>query len=231
MRWRAVSADGHVSRASSPSASGIARRRRPRPSAPAGPTTTEHLVRWLYFLALALLAGGLGFRLLIVRGPLGEAAQRRFYQLLGVGVVGALEVGIVAFLLRAEDALQLPFVNFLYGDLSPLAKTRFGYAFVAMTLGFALVAALVFLAWLSDREWLLWPAFVLALGFASGPLALGPLGGGRRSSSLSELADWPHLSAAALWVGGLVQLAFVIWPLAPELRREPSCASRAWRRC
>ena len=74
-------------------------------------------------------------------------------------MVGALEVGILAFLLRAEDALQLPFVDFLYGDLSPLAKTRFGYAFVAMTLGYALVAALVFLAWLTDREWLLWPAF------------------------------------------------------------------------
>ena len=36
-------------------------------------------------------------------------AQRRFYRLLGVGAVGALEVGILAFLLRAEDALQLPF--------------------------------------------------------------------------------------------------------------------------
>src|SRR6202008_3017220 len=105
--------------------------------------------RWLYFVALALLAGGLGFRLLLVRGPRGEGAPRRVYQPLRGGVLGALEVGILAFLLRAEDALQLPFVDFLYGDLSPLAKTRFGYAFVAMTLGYALVAALVFLAWLS----------------------------------------------------------------------------------
>ena len=29
-----------------------------------------------------------------------------------------------------------------------------------------------------------------------------------------------HLSAAALWLGGLVQLALVVWPLAPELRRD-----------
>src|SRR5581483_7870727 len=36
----------------------------------------------------------------------------------------------------------------------------------------------------------------------------------------STVADWLHLSAAALWVGGLVQLAFVVWPLAPELRRN-----------
>jgi len=220
VRWRAVSADGHV--VSGVFTFGVRMAAPPATEAfgAGGPTTAEHLVRWLYFVALALLAGGLGFRLLIVRGPLGEAGQRRFYKLLGVGVIGALEVGIVAFLLRAEDALQLPFVNFLYGDLSPLAKTRFGYAFVAMTLGYALVAALVFLAWLSDREWLLWPAFLLALGFASGLSLSGHSAADAGSSSFSELADWLHLSAAALWVGGLVQLAFVIWPLEPGLRRQ-----------
>lgn len=220
VRWRAVSADGHV--VSGVYTFGV--RVRPPPATEAfgagGPTTSEHLVRWLYFLALGLLAGGLGFRLLIVRGPLGEAAQRRFYRLLGVGAVGALEVGILAFVLRAEDALQLPFVDFFYGDLSPLAKTRFGYAFAAMTLGYALVAALVFLAWLTDREQLLWPAFLLALGFASGLSLSGHSAADAGSSWLSELADWLHLSAAALWVGGLVQLAFVIWPLEPSLRRQ-----------
>jgi copper transport protein len=40
------------------------------------------------------------------------------------------------------------------------------------------------------------------------------------SSWLSQLADWLHLTAATLWVGGLVQLAFVVWPLEPELRRR-----------
>jgi copper transport protein len=220
VRWRAVSADGHV--VSGVYTFGV---RRMAPSASdafgaGGPTTEEHAVRWLYFVALALLAGGLGFRLLVVRRPFGPAAQRRFYQVLGVGVLGALEVGILAFLLRAEDALQLPFVDFLYGDLSPLAKTRFGIAFVAMTLGYALVAALVFLAWLTDREQLLWPAFFLALGFASGLSLSGHSAADAGSSSLSELADWLHLAAASLWVGGLVQLAFVVWPLEPELRRR-----------
>ncbi|HSB37699.1 MAG TPA: copper resistance protein CopC [Gaiellaceae bacterium] len=220
VRWRAVSADGHV-------VSGVftfgVREKAPQATeafGAGGPTTEEHVVRWLYFVALALLAGGLGFRLLVVRGPLGPRAQRRFYGLLGIGAVGALEVGILAFLLRAEDALQLPFVNFLYGDLSPLAKTRFGTAFVAMTLGYALVTALVFLAWLTEREGLLWPAFLLALGFASGLSLSGHSAADAGSSWLSQLADWLHLAAASLWVGGLVQLAFVVWPLEPELRRR-----------
>ena len=220
VRWRAISADSHV--VSGVFTFGVRHRAPPATEAfgASGPTTTEHVVRWLYFLALALVAGGLGFRLLIVRGPLPPRAQRRFYWLVGAGAVGAIEVGALAFILRAEDALQLPFGPFFYGDLSPLVATRFGTAFVAMTLGFALVTALLFLAWLTDRTWLLWPAFLLAVGFASGLSLSGHSAADAGSSWLSELADWAHLAAASLWVGGLLQLAFVVWPLAPELRRR-----------
>ena len=221
VRWTAVSADGHV--VAGVFTFGVRQRAPPATEAfgASGPTTEEHLVRWLYFLALALLSGGLGFRLLVLRGPLRPETERRFYGVLAVGAVGAIEVGIFAFLLRAEDALQLPFGKFLYGDLTPIAGgTRFGTAFVAMTLGFALVSALVFLAWLTDRTWLLWPAFVLSLAFASGLSLSGRSAADAGSSWLSQLADWAHLAAASLWVGGLVQLAFVVWPLEPEQRRR-----------
>jgi putative copper export protein len=131
-----------------------------------------------------------------------------------------LEAGIVAFLLRAEDALQLPFGRLLYGDLSPIVGgTRFGQAFIAMTLGFALVTALLYLAWLTDRPLFLWPAFLLGLGFASGLSLSGHSAADAGSSWLSALADWIHLSAATLWMGGLIQLVAVVWPAAPELRR------------
>jgi len=89
-----------------------------------------------------------------------------------------------------------------------------------MTLGFALVSAFVFLAWLTDRTVLLWPAFALALGFASGLSLSGHSAADAGSSWLSALADWVHLAAASLWVGGLVQLAFIVWPLAPDERRR-----------
>jgi copper transport protein len=220
VRWHALSSDGHV-------VSGIwtfgVRVAAPPPTeayGASGPTRTEDFVRWAYFLGLMLLVGGLGFRLLIVRGPLPPKAQSRFFKLVGLGVVVVLEVGIVAFLLRAEDALQLPFGRLLYGDLSPIASgTRFGTAFIAMELGFALVAAVVYLAWLLDRDELLWLAFLLALGFASGLSLSGHSAADAGASWKSELADWVHLSAACLWLGGLIQLALVMWPLAPELRR------------
>jgi copper transport protein len=219
IRWQALSSDGHV-------ISGVftfgVRARAPAPTAAfgaSGPTRTEHVVRWVYFLALALLVGGIGFRLLVVRGALSPRAERRFYVITGAGAIATVDVGIAAFILRAEDALQLPFGRLLYGDLSPIAHTRFGTAFIAMTLGFALVSALLFLAWLTDRSGFLWPAFVLGLAFASGLSLSGHSAAESGSSWKSQLADWAHLSAACIWIGGLVQLAVVIWPLMPEMRR------------
>ena len=221
VRWHALSSDGHVVSGVWTFGVGVAAPPPTEAYGASGPTRTEHAVRWAYFLALVLLVGGLGFRLLIVRGELPPQAESRFYKLTGLGVVAVLEVGIVAFLLRAEDALQLPFGRLLYGDLSPIASgTRFGTAFIAMTLGFASVAALLYLSWLLERRALLWLAFALALGFASGLSLSGHSAADAGSSWKSELADWVHLSAACLWLGGLVQLALVVWPLAPELRRE-----------
>jgi copper transport protein len=221
VRWHALSGDGHV-------VSGVftfgVRAKAPPPTeafGASGPTTTEHVVRWLYFLALALVVGGLGFRLLVLRrGSLTPPAEKRFYVTVGIGVVAAIDIGVAAFLLRAEDALQLPFGRLLYGDLSPLARSRFGDAFIAMTLGFAVVAALVFLAWLTDRTVLLWPAFVLALGFGSGLSLSGHSAADPGASWKSQVADWAHLSAASLWIGGLIQLVLVVWPLMPDLRRD-----------
>src|SRR5438552_6758140 len=89
-----------------------------------------------------------------------------------------------------------------------------------MTLCFALVAALLYLAWLTDRTVFLWPAFLLGLGFASGLSLSGHSAADTGSSWVSELADWVHLSAAMLWLGGLVQLVAVVWLAAPEIRRE-----------
>ena len=209
VRWSAISNDSHVGhgvftfgvRVKAPALS--------QAYGASGPTASEHVVRWLYFICLALVTGGLGFRLLVLRGDATPAAERRFYRLTGAGVIGALEVGIVAFLLRAQDALQLPFTSFLYGDLSPFAHdTRFGEAFVAMELGFAFVAALLFLSWLTGRRSLLWPAFLLSLGLGSG-LSLASHQADDRGW-LPSFADWVHLSAATLWIGGLLSLGLVV---------------------
>ena len=210
VRWSAISNDSHVGHGVYTFGVRMAAPALSEAFGSTGPGTSEHIVRWLYFICLALLTGGLGFRLIVLRGAATPEAERRFYRMTGAGVIGALEVGIVAFLLRAQDALQLPFTSFLYGNLSPFANdTRFGEAFVAMELGFSVVAALLFLAWLTERRWLLWPAFLLSLGLGSG-LSLASHQSDDRGW-LPSLADWTHLSAATLWIGGLLSLGFVVW--------------------
>lgn len=221
IRWYALSTDGHT-------VSGVYTFGVRVPAPPvleaygaSGPTRTEDAVRWAYFLSFALLLGGMAFRLVVLPRTVPAAAERRSFIVIGLGSVLVVEVGIAGFLLRAEDALQLPFGRLLYGDLSPIATgTRFGLAFIAMTLAYALVTALVFLAWLTDRIRLLWPALGIGLVFASGLSLSGHSAVDAGASWLSELADWVHLTAASIWVGGLVMLAVVVWPRAKELRRS-----------
>jgi copper transport protein len=221
VRWRATSSDGHTGSGVYTFGIGVT----PPPPTEAygasGPTWTDDAARWAFFVVLALLLGTIGLRLLILREPLPSRLSNRLYGLAAASGVAVLNVGIAAFVMRAADALQVPFVDLLYGDLSPIAtKTRFGVSFVAMTLGYSLVTALVLLAWILDRPRLQWPAFLIGLGFATGLSLSGHQGVEPNSTFLTGLADWLHLVAAILWVGGLVALATCVWPLAPDLRRR-----------
>jgi hypothetical protein len=194
-----------------------------------GPTRTEDVVRWAYFLSLSLVVGGLGFALLVLRG-VPPAVASRLYKLIGLGVVATLEVGILGFILRAEGALQLPFGKLLYADLTPIASgTRVGAAFMAMTMGFVLVAFLVYFAWLLDRVILLWPAFFLALGFSSGLSLSGHQAADRGSSWGTELGSTSGARCSG-WVGSSCsRSACGHWPESSVAMR--SCASRGSRPC
>jgi copper transport protein len=220
VRWQAMSADTHVVSGVWTFGVGVAAAPVEEAYGAGGPGAAEHVVRWLWFLGMALTVGALGLRLIVLRGlAVPQALTRRIAVAAGLGAVVTLQAGIAAFSLRAEDSLQLPFGRFLYGDLSPLAKTRFGEAFVVMTLVFALVLALVYLAWLLDRTVFLVPAFALAIVFVGGLSVSGHDGVDPGSSWKTEIADWVHLSAASLWIGALATMALLLWTGAPELRR------------
>lgn len=220
VRWHAISADSHVVSGVWTFGFGVPAASVTAAYGAGGPTVEEHVVRWLWFLGLALTIGALGLRLIVLRGlDLPRALERRIAVLAGAGTVLALQAGVAAFSLRSEDALQLPLARFLYADLTPIADTRFGRAFVVMTLAFALVLALVYLAWLLDRVEPLVPALALALFFAGGLSVSGHDALDPGSSWKTEIADWVHLTAASLWIGGLVSLVGLVWFGAPELRR------------
>ena len=190
-----------------------------------GPTGTEDVVRWIWFLGIALTIGALGLRLIVLRGlEVPRALDRRIAVAAGLGAIVALQAGIAAFSLRAEDALQLPFGRFLYGDLSPMAATRFGLAFVTMTLVFALVLALVYLGWLLDRVDLLVPAFVLAARLRRRSVVLGP----RRRRSRLVVEDRDRRLGASLGCVALDRRARDDGDSALDQARRRFAASRSF---
>ncbi len=222
VRWRELSADGHIG-------TGVFTFGVDVPAPPpteavgaSGLTWRDDVARWGAFAALALLLGPLVVRLVVLRGtPLRGRAATAFSAAAVVGAFLVVDVGILAFVLRAENALRLSFVDLLYGDLSPFAEqTRFGIAFLVLMVGLGAVAAAAILAWALDRPVLLWPALVLAVLLASGFSLSGHQATEPNSSWATELADWLHLVAASVWAGGVLALAALVWPLAPDLRRR-----------
>ena len=221
VRWRVIGDDGHSPAGVFTFGVGIAA---PPPTdavGASGTTWRDDLARWGLFAALALLIGPLVVRLVILGGSsVPGALEHRFHVVSVVAAFLVIDVGIAAFVLRASNALQLPIADFPYGDLQPFAeKTRFGVAFLVMTSGSG-----------SSRRSSSSPGSSIASRCAGprscsrSPSCRGSRSPGHQATEpnanwISEVADFLHLVAASVWVGGLAALAFLVWPVAPALRR------------
>lgn len=221
VRWRVTSRDGHSPSGVFTFGVGVAA---PPPTLAVGARGTtwrDDVARWFLVAAIALVIGPLTVRLVVLRGQVPDALERRTHLLTAAAALTVVNAGIAAFVIRASNALQLPFGDLLYGDLQPFAeKTRFGIAFLVMTVGFGLVFGLLLLAWVLDAVVPRVAALVLSVALVSGLSLAGHQGTEPNASWLSALADWLHLVAASVWVGGVAALALLVWPSAPELRRR-----------
>jgi copper transport protein len=221
VRWRVTGQDGHSPSGVFTFGVGVAAPPPTEAVGASGTTWKDDVARWALFAALALVIGPLLLRLLVLRGEVAAPLERRFHLVTVIAAFSVINVGIAAFVLRASNALALPLEDLIYGDLQPFAeKTRFGQAFLVMTVGFGVVAGLLLLAWVFDRLELRWPALVLSVLLVSGLSLSGHQATEPNASWFSELADWLHLVAACVWVGGVATLAFLVWPTAPDLRRR-----------
>jgi len=221
VRWRALSADGHVATGVFTFGVGV----EPPPPTEAvgasGVTWRDDAARWALFASLALMIGVVGIRLLVLPRVVGPVVERRVYLLGTLGAFLALNIGIAGFVIRSANALQVHGVDLLYADLSPFAEsTRFGNAFLVTTFGFGICLTILVLAWVLEAPWLRWAAFLLGLVLVWGYPLSGHQATEPNSTLLTEVADWVHLVTAMLWVGGVLTLAVVVWPLAPDLRRS-----------
>lgn len=220
VRWQTLSvSDGHV-------VSGVytfgVRVNAPPPTEAVGarrPGVADRLVRWVAYVSLAALVGGLAFRLMVLPRELPRRVDQVFFALVGGAALVSMDSALVGLLLRADAALQLPFSRFLYSDMSPFVTgTRLGAAWVWTTLGVAFVGGLLSLAWLTGSRRALW----VSLGVSLALVASFSLSGHSASSSpgIAVVVDWLHAAAASIWIGGLVALGVVAWRLDALARRD-----------
>jgi copper transport protein len=138
----------------------------------------------------------------------------------------SLHVGVLAFLVGAYPIVGGGVLNLLNTEIVPIrVATHLGQAWTVMSFAWLAVLALLVGAWVTPRkrEPLLASAGVLSLciafgiSWASHPAARG---------ALALSADFVHLVAGALWVGGVVGLAI----LAGVMRSAPRSARDALAR-
>ncbi len=211
VRWSAITDDGH--RIQGVLAFAVGAGRAP-PSAAIGVerlvTPADVLSRFLFFLGLLVAAGIVVFHLTVWR-PLGGSAV----ELAGAG----LFVSLLLVFLGSSSLLH-----------GAATGTRFGRMMeVAATL--ALVGA--FAAAISrPYPQARYPALAAPLGLLVVPTIAGHALDPGRPRPLSAAVDFVHLGATAVWIGGLVCLAYLV-PQAtatmPELERDRLYARVAGR--
>jgi copper transport protein len=213
LRWQMVASDdGHVTEG----AFSFGVRARPLPPAPAsgvGIPVAPELLAWLQFLGVVLAGGALTFRALVwapAARTVEEAGSRDASVAIWVGVLGAvlsLHAGVIGFLVGAYPIVGGGLLNFLNTEIVPIrVGTHLGQAWTVMSFAWLGVLALLVGAWVTPRkrEPLLASAGLLSLGIAFGiSWASHPASHG----TLALAADYVHLLAGALWVGGVVGLA------------------------
>ncbi len=175
------------------------------------------VVRWATLLVAFLLAGIVAFRVCVLRPSLealvdhdarerGEAAESRLRHLtIDAAMALIILVAVQAALLSAGSLAGSGFWRFLIG-------TSQGW-------GVLIRGGLAFIVLLAEhrRRPLVWvSAFAAALALSGFTLTSHAA----RTSSLAVIADWTHLLAASIWVGGLLSLLVVLQGTAQSDRPQ-----------
>jgi len=237
VRWRVLSAvDGHTTSGAFVFAVGESIPAGPVGTAAAPPVPAVVVLRWVAFLAAMLLVGSLHFQMLVVHGSL-RGLDARAATAIGAAIappLARLQAGAAASLLVAvaagfvftalslgEGAVSSPGAGRL---TALLLTTKVGWSTVALlTLGGLLLAhglvASIRRPAPVDRTAVA-AAAALPAGFTISSHASG-------SGWLAMVADWIHLLAAALWIGGLAALLLVVRALrtAPREKAGTSTAT------
>lgn len=239
--WQVLSAaDGHITRGVFAFAVGNVAGPAPAPVDTSVPPAAGELTpfsataRWISLLSLLALVGGLFFKPFLLDRSLegidagqtaGAAANRRWHQLTLLVLVLFATGTLAEFAVQAQLVTDQLSVTSL---LNVLLGTRFGTLWLLRSAFVALCALLVF--GLAPRlSMATIPYITLGVGAASlYTRSLSSHSAASGNLSLAVLADWLHLVAISLWVGGLIYFAFLmpfLWRTIDPRRRSAWIAS------
>ena len=228
VRWEIVSTDGHL--ISGIYAIGIGSGG-PPPQAASQSTPLDWpflIARFVYFAGLLLLVGGVVYRVAVYRpataSVTGEARRlmglrerHRANQVLALSAVLVLAGGWVALTRQGAEVAGVSFWE-AFDHRGPVASaldaTRFGRQFgrgIDVTAVFTILVALAYAAVPLGRrvtEVLAVPAAAAGVWAIAAPGISGHAGDPGRGE-LAVAVDAVHVAAAAIWIGGLLQLALV----------------------
>jgi putative copper export protein/methionine-rich copper-binding protein CopC len=184
--------------------------------------------RWLHFVALVLLLGGVAFRLLLlprlgIAWDVTRDMQRRTWRFLAgagllLGVAAVLRLWLQSVALHGvELAWSSPLLTMM------LAETSWGRAWVVQVFFLALLAIGILRARPGDDRAALIITTPAVLGLAAIPALTGHAAGMGGQAWLVVLNDALHVVAAGAWFGTLVLLLLV---LPRALRRAGTASAR-----
>ena len=184
-----------------------------RAGAPATPAPWEVAARWLTFLGAAMLGGGFLLHRVFLVGTLGpnRPTELPWFRIVERRWLASVWLGAAAVLVGSagELALQTAQAGKAAGEafITSLFQMAAGEP-MRTSLALKVAVPLMLLLLLQRSA----PAVVLAL-LGLLPLGITLTGHAAAAQSLLPLvADWLHLTSAALWVGGLLYLALAFVP-------------------
>ncbi len=226
--WKTLSAvDGHATQGSFPFAVGNVDAAALASASSASNQITlpigEVIAKWLMYLSALALTGSTLF-ILFVWQPAHRAIDREvdlhsllFTRLPAVALIVLIIANIFGLLVQAAQAagteLEVPWSLATYGVLF---TTRFGALWIARTLLTLLLAGLMLKnVTMRDRLIALMVSSLLLL-----TISLGRHAASEPQPTLPVLADWLHLLAASIWIGGLIHFVTGLWATRQLDRRE-----------
>ena len=230
VHWQMVGDEGHV--VSGVYAFGIQQQPgAPRASPGSGQSLRSDTIRWLYFVALALVGGGLLFLVVILDPVLRDRPEddawrewvwKRSLTIAGIAAIAALHLALYGYLDWAQQVVGGDWSAFSRAQIHNLrTQAPIGIAWTWTTGCWLGVLGLLFAAGLRPRARVPLASTAAGLALVAG---LGLTLSGHAAAApgwvgVVVVADYVHLVAAALWLGGVAWLALIVWPATRDPRR------------